>query len=684
MSPGPSRIKIDEVRGVGAARAQKFKELNIITVADLLYHFPRKYEDRKNISSIAGAEPGNKVLIRAEVKQKELNSSGSDLDILKVKFSDQSGTLYGLWFNQNYLLNKFEIGHKFMIFGRINSESWQKYGRKEINNPIVESTARNNFLHTGRIVPFYSLSEDLSQRVMRKIVFQALNQYQDKFKEWLPAAIMKKFDFPKLKNALREFHFPRCRQEFRRAKFRFAFAELFIIQLKLLQKKASYSRVRGKAQPPDPEILSLLTDKLDFSLTASQKQAWHEIAGDLETETPMQRLLQGDVGSGKTIVALLALLTAASNDNLGVFMAPTEILAEQHYLAFQNLLEELPVKIDILTGSKDTSKKELTLQKINNGVTDILIGTHALLENYDYPDLGLVVIDEQHKFGVNQRRKILEKGDNPDLLVMTATPIPRSLALTYYGDMDISTIEELPSGRPQVITTRRSSNDLDNIYNFIKQKVEQGEKAYIVCPLINAAEERPELSSVMKRAKFLTDKYFSSQEIGVMHGGLSTEQKRKTMKEFKHGGINVLVSTTVIEVGLDVPGATFMVIENAEQFGLAQLHQLRGRVGRGSKKSYCILIAEPKTERAQKRIEAMINTEDGFEIAEQDLKIRGPGKIFGEQQHGISELRVADFSRHEKLLEIAREEAGELLKSQRWQLENPALANKISRLDIVL
>ena len=684
MSQNPSRLEINTINGVGSARSEKFNRLNIETIEDLLYYFPKRYENRRNKYSIAEAEPGENVLIQAKVRTKKIIKPKPELNILKVKFSDHTGNINCIWFNQNYLINKFEQGQEFMIFGRINKENWKEFGRKEINNPILEAADKDELLHTGRIVPIYSLTEDLSQKFLRKVVYKAVKNYQKYFREWLPDEIIERYNLPRLNGALAEFHFPTTRQKFREAKLRLAFEELFILQLKLLQNKNFYSKSVGKAQAPDPELISLLSEQLDFDLTSAQKQAWHEIAGDLENAAPMHRLLQGDVGAGKTIVALLALLTAAANDNLGIFMAPTEILAEQHYYSFQELLSKLPVNIDLLTGSKNSIQREAILNDLHNGITDILIGTHSLLENDFYSGLGLAVIDEQHKFGVRQRREILNKGVNPDLLVMTATPIPRSLALTLYGDMDISTIEELPSGRPPVITKWRNKEDSPGIYRFVKERIQKGEKAYVVCPLIEPTKKEPELSAVKTRAKFLAAEYFSTQEVEVLHGNLNPDKKQKIMENFRQGNIKVLVSTTVIEVGLDIPDATFMIIENAEQFGLAQLHQLRGRVSRGSKRSFCVLIADPTTEEASRRLKTMVKIDDGFKIAERDLEIRGPGKIFGDEQHGLSDFKVADLTRHEKLLKVARKEAKVLLQNSEWERKNPALADKISELEIVL
>ncbi|MGM0419381.1 MAG: ATP-dependent DNA helicase RecG [Bacillota bacterium] len=676
---------IEYMKGVGPARAKILAKLGIETLADLLFYFPRDYEDRSKIIQLKDAQPGQVITAKAKVHSVERLKIRPKLDLLKVTFLDSSDAVIGNWFNQNYLADKFVKGKEFYIHGKLSEKSWRQYKKKEINSPIYEEADTEVTIHTDRIVPIYPLTENITQKKLRSLIFQAVDQYADKLADWLPAYLVDKYKFLNINQAVKEYHFPSEKNMFIKARQRLAFAELFLFQLRLLAEKDKYARTRGSSLPPKPELMVEFLSSLEFTLTGAQKKTWHEIANDLEKPNPMQRLLQGDVGSGKTVVAALALLAAASNNKLSLYMAPTEILAEQQYYTLSELFQGIPIEVGLITGSTSAKERDELFSETASNNVDIVVGTHALFQDdLVYENLGLVVIDEQHRFGVQQRQKLMSKGDNPDLLVMTATPIPRSLAMTLYGDLDVSTIGELPPGRSPVITFWRKADSRQKIYKFVAEQLDRGQQAFVVCPLIEPSEERPDLLSVEDLSQQLEDKFLPGYKIGIVHGQLSTAEKQERMKEFKAGELQVIIATTVIEVGIDVPNATIMVVEDADQFGLAQLHQLRGRVGRGTKQSYCILIADPKTEEGQQRIKAMVTSNDGFYIAEKDLEIRGPGEFFGTRQHGLTEFRVADLLSDQKILQVARKEAENITSKKNWMAKYPKLAQKINKLEVII
>lgn len=676
---------IEYVKGVGPARAEKLSKLGIDTLSDLLFYFPRDYEDRSRVISIKDAAPGDTVTVKGEVYSIEKMKIRKNLDLLKVTFIDHSDAVIGSWFNQTYLAKKFSKGKDFYLHGQISEKSWRQFKKKEINTPVFEATDSENLIHTNRIVPIYTLTKNLNQKQLRSIIFRAVNNYANKLNDWLPAYLKRKYNLPHIGDAVREYHFPSGRDSFIKARQRLAFSELFLFQLRLMMEKNQYQIKKGLSHPPSTELMADFLGELDFELTSAQKKAWHDIAGDLEKDVPMQRLLQGDVGSGKTVVAALALLAVVSNKRLSLYMAPTEILAEQQYFTLKELFKNLPVNIGLITGSSTTGDKKEILERIESENLNIVVGTHALFQDdINYKNLGLIVIDEQHRFGVRQRQRLMEKGENPDLLVMTATPIPRSLAMTLYGDLDVSVIGEMPPGRSPVITYWRKQNKRRQIYNFVNQKIETGDQAFVVTSLIEPSEEMSHLISVDELYRQLNEKFLPDKNIGMVHGQMTAAEKQEIMKEFKQGKIDLVVATTVIEVGIDVPNATVMVIEDADRFGLAQLHQLRGRVGRGDKQSFCILIADPKTEDGIQRIEAMVASSDGFDIAEKDLEIRGPGEFFGTRQHGIDEFRVASLIQDQKILQIARDEAVKLTSKKGWEKRYPDIVNKISQLEVII
>ena len=683
-----SKSNNDEIRfltGVGPKFEKKLKKLDINSLNDLFYYFPRSYEDRGDFKEIRFVRPNEEIALKVEVLNKNLIKRGRYKSILKVTFSDGTDTLVCTWFNQSYLSDVFKKGKKFNLYGKLNEKSFYKYNKKEISNPIYEEIKDDKpIIHTGRVVPVYSLTEGITQKRIRYIIYQALKEHINDLIEFLPDYIIKKYNYINIKEAIFNMHFPQDRKTFIQARNRLAFEELFLFEIIMLNRKKNYRIKPGIKHDKKDTKLQQFIKNLDFKLTDAQNNVWTEIKDDMEKEHPMQRLLQGDVGSGKTVVAVMSLIKTIENGYQGILMAPTEILAEQHFIKLKKMLTKFDYNIELLIGSIKESKKNKITQRIKDSKADLIIGTHALFQkDVDYSDIGLIVIDEQHRFGVEQRYKLKKKGKNPDLLVMTATPIPRSLALTMYGDLDLSIIDEMPPGRKPVITTWRTQKSREKIYRFIKEKIIDGEQVYVVCPLIEPSDDLDALS-VIEAKELLENTYLKDFNIKALHGQLKSDEKNKIMSDFINQNIDVLISTTVIEVGVDVKTANIMVVENAERFGLAQLHQLRGRVGRSNKQAYCILIAKPNTEEAKKRLEVMTETNDGFKISEADLEIRGPGEFFGKRQHGINDLKVANILKDTKILAKANKEANEITSINNWESKYSGLKNKIKELKIIL
>ena len=656
------------VKGVGEYWAERLKKLEVEEVSDLIYYFPRDYNDWSKRSKIANVTAEEEVTVQGKVVNVNQIKPRQGLKIIKVGINDGTGTLYGVWFNQAYRMKYFrdKQGEIFLFSGEVK----HNYGRLEINNPHYEELGGEH-LHTARIVPVYSTTKGINQKKLRTIINNALDKYGAEIPEFLPSFVLDKYDFPDLATALKDIHFPDDQQSLKLARKRFAYEELFILQLGLALKKEGFKEeTPGTKHAEGQELVAEYFEQLPFDLTSAQDKVWQEIKEDMASSKQMNRLLQGDVGAGKTVVATLALLRAVGSGFQGALMAPTEILAEQHYLGLKEDLEPLGVKVGLLVGSLSNSEKEEVVTQIEAGEIDVIIGTHALIqEDINFDHLGLAIVDEQYRFGVRQRDKQQEKGDIPDVLVMTATPIPRTLALTVYGDLDVSVIDELPPGRKPVVTEWRTQQARPKIYSFIEDKVEQGQQAYVVCPLVEESENLNVESATEVFLRF-KEEIFPDLNLGLLHGQLKSSEKEEVMEEFREGKIDVLVSTTVIEVGVDVPNATIMVIEDAQRFGLAQLHQLRGRVGRSNYQSYCILVSDPKTDEGKERMKIMARSNDGFEIAEEDLKLRGPGEFFGTRQHGMPDLKVADIIRDQKVLEKAREDAFEVVR------RDPQLNNK--------
>ncbi len=663
MDPATS---ISYLKGVGPARAKLLEGKGVSTVEDLLYYMPFRYEDRSNVKPISALAPGETATVLGTVSAKELfRSRRSRLRLFEIRVRDDSGAvLVGKWFRGDYLDGIFEKGQIVALYGKIE---FDEYSRElSIMHPEYEVFRADDpeaALHLGRIVPVYRAIGKVSARAIRGLAWRALEAVE-LGDDPLPVDIRRRLGLPDWFAALSDTHFPpektdlRALEAFRTpAQYRLIFEEFFYLETGLALKRRKAKAAKGIAFELNDRARSRIKRILPFKPTGAQKRVLREIALDMAEPTPMNRLLQGDVGSGKTIVAVQAAIIAVENGCQVAVMAPTEILAAQHLINFRKLLEPAGYVVVPLTGSYKKSVRAKIERTIAEGVAQVVVGTHALIsKGVDYKRLGLIVIDEQHRFGVMQRLELLRKGEHPDVLVMTATPIPRTLSLTLYGELDVSIIDELPPGRTPIVTRHRTYDHAEKVYSFVAQQVREGRQAYVVCPLVEESETKT-VKAAVATYEHLSGNVFPDLRVGLLHGKLPTDDKTDVMDSFKKGETDVLVATTVIEVGVDVPNASVMVVEHAETFGLAQLHQLRGRVGRGSAQSYCILLTEKLTEAARERVTTMEKTQDGFEIAEVDLRLRGPGEFFGVKQSGLPEFRVANVLRDREALEIARQEA---------------------------
>lgn len=659
-------LPIQYIKGVGPKKAFLLQKLGIKTVKDAVYYLPFQYEDRRNRKKIFEIQPGEPVSIEGKIVQINETKPKPNLSILEIVVSDKTGFIKAKWFNQGYLKKIFKEKQSIRIFGKPQLDFRGVY--LEILNPHYELTDDDSNSTDCRIVPVYRLTEGISQKQLQSIIENTLDFALPFIEDYVPENIIKKLEMPSLREAISNVHSPpenvdiKLLNEWKSIYHRrLVFNEMFLLQLGILLLKRNRLAEKGLSLKPEGKLLQKFLSQIPFKLTSAQKRVIDEIVADMGKPTPMNRLLQGDVGSGKTFVALAAMLTAVECGYQAALMAPTEILAEQHFFNISNMLKGLPVNVTILTSLYNRGAN-----LIASGAADIVIGTHALIqEGIIFRKLGLVVIDEQHRFGVIQRALLKKKGTSPDTLVMTATPIPRTMALTVYGDLDYSVLDELPPGRKPVITKVVDSENKKLIYRMIEDEINSGGQVYVVYPLIEESETM-DLKSATQGYEAL-QRIFPSFKVGLLHGKMPAKQREEVMRDFRNGKIDILVATTVIEVGVDVPNATLMIITHAERFGLAQLHQLRGRVGRGQRPSKCILIPYKTTEEAKLRLRAMINYTDGFKIAEEDMKIRGPGEIFGVKQSGMPDLKIADFLRDRDILEIARTEAERLLQ------ENPTL-----------
>ena len=644
------------VKGVGPNRVQLLNKLGIFTLKDLITYYPRTYQDRSKPKCLAECIHGEEVLIEVIVcsNLSEVRLKGKTMQRLQVR--DETGSCTIHWFNQSYLKSKFEIGKKYKFYGKISNN----YGKISMTSPVFDEQEKN--FNTGKIIPLYPLTYQLSQNVLRKIMEEGLAQIEGKLLETLPKYLLEEYHLRGIREAIKTIHFPRDLKDFEEARKRLVFEELLCTQLALLELKNNYQKEEEGIRFDKNVKMSDVINQLPFRLTKAQLKVLQEIDTNMEASTSMNRLLQGDVGSGKTVIAMCAAYKAVKSGYQATIMAPTAILATQHLENFQKILESLEIKCELLTSGISKKKKEELLVRLANGEIDVLIGTHAIIEeNVVFKNLGLVVTDEQHRFGVKQRTKIAQKGKNPDVLVMTATPIPRTLALILYGDLDISIIDELPPNRKKIETFAVGKRMTQRVNAFLEKQIQEGRQAYIVCPLV---EENEELD--LKSAKELYENYqkevFPQYRLEYIHGKMRPKQKDEIMEKFKSGEIDILISTTVIEVGVDVPNSNIMVIENAERFGLAQLHQLRGRVGRGNYQSYCILKYEGKGETTKERMKVMCSTNDGFVISEKDLELRGSGDFFGTMQHGLPEFKIANLFEDMPILKTVQTIAMKILQ----------------------
>jgi len=664
----PLQQPVQHVRGVGPRLAQAFARLGIRTVEDLLYHVPRRYEDRSHFATLYGAAHDSFATFRVKVVRLREPQLRSPKKLTEVYVTDGTAVAVAKFWGRRHLDKVLSPGTEIVLWGRVRRER----GQIEVESPEFErASEEDGTLHTGRVVPVHPATEQLSPRLVRRAVHAALEAFAQRVPELLPEHVRARYGLLPVREALWRVHFPDTVEEGDRARRTLAFAEFLELELALLlRRRAVATATKPHRYREDGGLLEAFLKSLPFQLTGAQRRVIEQIRRELYSPHPMNRLLQGDVGSGKTVVAAAAVVVCAGGGHQAAVMAPTEILAEQHYLTFRRFLEPVGVRVVLLTGGMRRSEREAVLAEVARGEADLVVGTHALLqEDVVFDRLSLVVVDEQHKFGVAQRAALRAKGHEPDVLVMTATPIPRTLALTLYGDLDVSVLDELPPGRQPVRTYHRFPDRRDRVYEFVRQQVQAGRQAYVVCPLVEESE-RVDASAAVELYERMRTQVFPDLRVGLLHGRMPVAEKDAVMEAFRRGDIQVLVATPVIEVGVDVPNATVMVVEDADRFGLAQLHQLRGRVGRSSHRSYCILISALPTEEARRRIEALVETNDGFRIAQVDLELRGPGEFFGTRQHGLPEFRVADPIGDVALLERAREAAERILEEDP-QLERP-------------
>ncbi len=684
----PSEVDVMYIKGVGPKVAYKFNKLGIFTAQDLMMYFPKKHIDYSSRTLIKNLKEGLTTTVFGYIKSVSSFNTKNNLSVTRVVIADESGRFELSFFNakgNRYLLERmkaqFPQNAGIMVSGVVKRNNYS--GQLTMDKPtysimtgeFLENPDSN--LNIARIVPIYTVCENLSIKTLRKAIFNAIELYKDDIKNIIPDFIRERLGIMDKKDAVRQIHFPDSMDTLEHARFSLIFEELFLIQLKLIRLRENTAKNTSSyaLHVAKDGLVQQFIKSLPFELTSGQKQAVNEILQDMNSDVPMQRLLQGDVGSGKTVVATIMLLAAIENGYQGAIMAPTEILAQQHYNNLIQWLTPMGLSVGLFLGSHGKKVRQKFETDLKNGQTHIAVGTHALIqENVEFNNLGAIVVDEQHRFGVKQRNVLKKKSQNPQMLTMTATPIPRTLALTVHGDLDLTVINELPKGRKPIKTVLTGSHK--QVWDLIKREVEDGRQAYIVYPLIEESETLSAKAATIE-AERLQAEVFPQFKVGLLHGKLKNDEKDEVMKDFKDGKYDILVSTTVVEVGVDVPNATVMVIENAERFGLSQLHQLRGRVGRNSLQSYCVLITSSRSQETRERLGIMVETNDGFVIAEKDLQLRGPGEFLGTRQSGLPDLIISDIVRDAKILEIARNEAIDFVKNYKID-DFPMLKNVTS------
>ncbi len=657
---------VTEIKGIGAKKAQTLNNLGIFTVNDLIEHFPRDYEDRSQVKDIADLTENEENTFFALVSAVPENVHIRKMTVTKVKLSDSTGSVNAVWYNQPFIKNALKKDEEYIFTGIYKKSGY----RREVSSPEFEKAGTDKeILGGGRIVPVYPLTSGISQKVLRSLIKTTLDAVKTQLPEFLPLDMRKKYMLCERNFAISNIHFPENDESFFIARKRLVFEELFVLQTALFILKGTAKRNDGIVFKT--KGISEESEKaFGFGFTKAQKKVIAEICSDVSKGIPMNRLIQGDVGSGKTAVAMTAALMAVKNGYQAALMAPTEVLASQHYESFKEFFDKFGIKVCLLKGSLKKKEKEAVKELISTGEADVIVGTHAIIqEDVEFKKLGLVITDEQHRFGVKQRNVLSEKGINAHVMVMTATPIPRTLALILYGDLDVSVIDELPPGRQHIDTFAVNSSYHQRAYGFIRKEVENGRQAYMVCPMIEE-NDAIEAKSVMQMIDEVSQTDFKGLSVAVLHGKMKADEKERIMKDFAENKIQILISTTVIEVGINVPNATIMLIENAERFGLSQLHQLRGRVGRGKYQSYCILVTDSKSEVTKERMKVMKKTNDGFEISETDLKLRGPGEFFGTRQHGVPQLKIANLYKDADILSQAQAAAKELNRNENWQKDD--------------